>query len=457
MSDGGFILPEVINPPRRCLTIMVPDDPNHLQAFWGALQELGYWFSWQRDPDKKGSQVSQVWTQVIQEAHNKFYSDNPCEVDMSCADVADCIENDDQTQAAVRALASSQATPGNQAVPGERLPDAVWTGNLADTSECDYDSFWSQCMRFTDYLVSAGNDLLEQIELYTNGLEAAGFVEAIPVLGTFIDELQADQFLEMLDWVIESVAEWYAAADTQPNRIDIACALFCANRDDCNLSLEETWTILNNRLGGIFDPSSLNSVEDLITAATTLMTSPSVPLDAWVLFVISMSRVMGYLGVKGVEKTLNIMLKIAADQPSDDWIELCEDCPAPSDCPPEGDFTTGQHGWTSATGSANYTVYHAGEGWGRGNVNFNRIGIRIPQDGPVSKIRVKWNQAVAGVMDLSTFNYSTKLYSQTTGIASDVWEIDCVGYSGGILIDTYPTFSGSDWPAELRLICVELL
>lgn len=439
-----------------CVQLEIPDAPEYRQAFRGFLSDLGKYWSWSHTVGQSNDNAmaaAELWRKAGQTI---VYGQ--CGIDpMSCDDVTDCIETNEGTQSAIQAIVGNQATPGLKSTPGARLPDAVWSENLADTSECDYDSFWAQCMRFVDYLVPAGNDLLEQIELYSNGLEAVGFVEAIPVIGTFIDETQADQFLDMLDWVMETVTEWYAAADTQANRIDMACALFCANRDDCNLSLEETWNILNSRLGGIFNPSDLQSVPDLINAATTLMSSPTVPLDAWVLFVISVSRVMGYVGIKGVEKTLNIMLKVAADQPNDDWIALCEDCPVPEDCPPEGDFTTGAHGWTSATGSADYTVYHFGEGFGRGNTVPNRIGIRLPQSGTVSQIKIKWNTAYAGVMDISTFNYSGRLFQTIVGIPNEEWTIDTEGLTGGVLIDTYPQFEGSDWPSDARLICVTLI
>lgn len=77
-KDGGFRLPAVVNPPTRCVSFDIPDDPNHLAAFWGTLQELAYWFSWERDENKTGLAVSQVWMNVIEEARVRFYSGNPC-------------------------------------------------------------------------------------------------------------------------------------------------------------------------------------------------------------------------------------------------------------------------------------------------------------------------------------------------------------------------------------------
>lgn len=89
-KDGGFRLPEVIDPPKRCVSIDIPDDPNHIAAFWGALQALTYWFSWERDTNKTGLAASQVWMKTIQAAHTRFLSDNPCgnELPEDCVELA---------------------------------------------------------------------------------------------------------------------------------------------------------------------------------------------------------------------------------------------------------------------------------------------------------------------------------------------------------------------------------
>ncbi len=87
-KDGGFRLPLVIDPPTRCVSFDIPDDENHIAAFWGALQELAYWFSWERDDAHTGVQVSTVWMNVIDAAHTRFLSDNPCgnEMEDQCGD-----------------------------------------------------------------------------------------------------------------------------------------------------------------------------------------------------------------------------------------------------------------------------------------------------------------------------------------------------------------------------------
>src|SRR5690606_25264330 len=71
-----------------CVSIDIPDDPEHIRAFWGTLQTLAYWFSWQRDEDKTALAVSQVWMKTIQAAYTRFLSENPCGNEMT----EDCVE-----------------------------------------------------------------------------------------------------------------------------------------------------------------------------------------------------------------------------------------------------------------------------------------------------------------------------------------------------------------------------
>lgn len=77
-KDGGWLLPEVIDPPMRCVSFEIPDDQNHMMAFWGALNELTYWFNWQRDDAHTASPVAYKWQTIIQAAHDRFLSENPC-------------------------------------------------------------------------------------------------------------------------------------------------------------------------------------------------------------------------------------------------------------------------------------------------------------------------------------------------------------------------------------------
>lgn len=89
-KDGGWRLPLIVDPPTRCVSIDIPDDPNHIAAFWGTLQSLAYWFSWERDDNKTGLAASTVWARTLQAAHTRFHSGNPCgnEITEDCVELA---------------------------------------------------------------------------------------------------------------------------------------------------------------------------------------------------------------------------------------------------------------------------------------------------------------------------------------------------------------------------------
>lgn len=77
-KNGGYMLPDVIDPPNSvCVKVMVPDNPYHMAAFIGALDSLGRWYNWQRDPDKKGKEVAAVWRPIVEAARLSNCEDEP--------------------------------------------------------------------------------------------------------------------------------------------------------------------------------------------------------------------------------------------------------------------------------------------------------------------------------------------------------------------------------------------
>jgi hypothetical protein len=61
-NRAKYPLPEVDDPEAsRCFKVYVPDEPGHIQAFWGALYSLTRWYQWARDPQKRGKDVAAAW------------------------------------------------------------------------------------------------------------------------------------------------------------------------------------------------------------------------------------------------------------------------------------------------------------------------------------------------------------------------------------------------------------
>lgn len=63
-----FPIPETIDPPRKCISISIPDDPTHQKVFFGNLYTLTRWFNWQRTGDTSGKQAAAVWLEIFEEA-----------------------------------------------------------------------------------------------------------------------------------------------------------------------------------------------------------------------------------------------------------------------------------------------------------------------------------------------------------------------------------------------------
>lgn len=84
IKPHGYLIPDEIDPQRIRLCIEIPNEQKHLMAFWGALEELGKWFNWERDEEKRGVEVARVWQDVWRKARESFdlgecASDDPCQ------------------------------------------------------------------------------------------------------------------------------------------------------------------------------------------------------------------------------------------------------------------------------------------------------------------------------------------------------------------------------------------
>lgn len=79
MPKGAWLLPDNLIPTEyRCVQIMVPDEPQYVSAFWGALHSLTMWFNWERDDGHSGKIVGDVWREVIQTANDLWQTADPC-------------------------------------------------------------------------------------------------------------------------------------------------------------------------------------------------------------------------------------------------------------------------------------------------------------------------------------------------------------------------------------------
>jgi hypothetical protein len=60
-----YVLPEVIDPPRICTTVQVPNDIQHIGAFLGAIRGLASAYNWADDTAHTAKDVALVWRDVF--------------------------------------------------------------------------------------------------------------------------------------------------------------------------------------------------------------------------------------------------------------------------------------------------------------------------------------------------------------------------------------------------------
>lgn len=66
-------LPDVLEPPDTiCWCIELPDDEQHLAAFWGALSALGKRYSWGKPLTADSQIVAQYWLKLLMENEASF-------------------------------------------------------------------------------------------------------------------------------------------------------------------------------------------------------------------------------------------------------------------------------------------------------------------------------------------------------------------------------------------------
>ena len=326
----GKLLPSPVTPPDTvCFTIQVPNAVQYRAAFLGQIGVLAQALTWDHPTD--GTQcadceeAAQLWSKAIYEA---AWSDD-CEIDMSCANVADCIDTDIFVRNSINNMITNISTPGVLSVAGQAMTPTQTAMPLNPMDECDLDILWAQTEQFVLYATNAGTDLLNKIETYSNSLEAATFIELAPILGSIIDEVQLDKALQLFDWVAETAGEFYLAANNEIAREQLACDLFCPAKPDCVISIDLVWNVLNERLGGVLNPGDITNFVEFADALLTIVGNEDIALDLWLVSLTGFAKFLGYFGVRGLDETLRLVLLLAADEPSNNWETLCVDCGTP--------------------------------------------------------------------------------------------------------------------------------
>lgn len=74
-TKPGWVIPETIEPEDyHCVSIRVPNNLEHIAAFWAAIGTLGWYNAWAKDEAKRGKDIAAFWRDLIQEAKDNAYA-----------------------------------------------------------------------------------------------------------------------------------------------------------------------------------------------------------------------------------------------------------------------------------------------------------------------------------------------------------------------------------------------
>lgn len=302
-------------------------------------------------------------------------------ITVSCEDIADCIETNEATQAAIASAISTSETIENSIIQQLTNNNYAPSGNggsptnvtmtssqqsqnlLPDGFECDYPQLMAICRQVILEVHGAMMDFFEAVEVNTNLVEAGNILtDGVPVAGT------VNNTTEFADWMIESVTEQYQAAYNQEVEDTLACALFCLAEPECNLTYEMILDMYAGFAEGDFGlPSNANDFQSVVDWALGLTLTVSLGTVSALHYIIVNAMKFG-LGtvfqMSGLTSLRNIIRQAQGYQ--DFTYDTCECVEEPD---PTlywrwyGDFRQGAQG-TTASGATVPAGLLTNQGWG---------------------------------------------------------------------------------------------
>lgn len=324
----GLPLPSPVVPSDTiCFKMTIPNALEYRTALKGILSDLGRAWTWSQtigQDNEDAHTAAEIWRAAIATAE---YIEN-CEADMSCADVANCIETDAETQAAIDAavIGSSAVnsyfnTTNNIGVP---MLAAAAAANLTGDAACDLDALFGSVTAIINQLNVNNVDFLEQLEIESNTIErVADLFAAIPIAET----LPVDDALNFVDTLLGDIKENYDATVTTALIDEYRCGIFCLARDnpDCEVSFDTLIGYFENRLSVSFEPA--NIFLDFVSFFTDGTWVGTQIVDVMMLGQLAIWRAASnFLGLS--LRTLQVVGALGANDEDPDWAILCTDCPA---------------------------------------------------------------------------------------------------------------------------------
>lgn len=338
-----------------------------------AISEYFAWATrWQNPPDKENLDkfAGEIRWRLMQDVE-------------ICALVIACITDDDDVRAAleqwfVDTLPNSPAMQQvinqsyTQNLPGQVLPPSVTGANLIPGTEgCSNNQIWGAVSNFVDWMNLNNVDFLEKFEVLTNPIE--NLSNLLDSVGGVDVTVFGSALTEWINFIQDSLKENYDASYTTAYRNSVACDLYCISLVDCDLSLDDALTYFMGRIGSISLPETLlDGVVYWVTGVWTGTQFCDVMMAMQLAAFKFGNTFIGLLGMPSVQGAL----RLGYDQPTDDWVTLCEVCPEESSH--RFNFEIDEQGWQPF---GTYATYVDASGWFEDTTGIIWIYIPIPDGG----------------------------------------------------------------------------
>lgn len=256
-NKPGYQLPEIIVPEENiCVCVPLPKDWGHIRAFLGQIVELGYWYNWERDDDKRGREAAAVWREIfecINEEVNCIMSTgcgcgggintqvvihrtNPDTgyPEISTDDGVTWVSDPESIYNKAVVIAPIDAMD-TEVMRCEAANNVV--ENMKDLQQ-KYSAHIGQINNLTDFIATL---LADAVALLLTGIVGAALLPFITVLIPKIIGVARDIF--------NTTQEDYDALFTTDVWNDTLCIVYCLTPDDGEYT-EQEWSAIRNQLLG---------------------------------------------------------------------------------------------------------------------------------------------------------------------------------------------------------------
>lgn len=312
----------------RCIEIKIPDDDKFVHQLAGVIALCTKRYNYSNVNPAKVADIAELWLNA--------YIETDWEGCMNCEDVQDCIENHEGTKSAIRNTINNYLNDIDNPPAGVPQTASKSASNLAENlnPSCNHDVLWAQCKQLVATTNDYIEDLLDKFEGLSNSVELAeAALSVVPIFGD-----NAAAIPKYINLVQEFISENYTADYTTTPIVGyedtLACEIFCACFEDCEITVNRIFDILLARVVARYDTEIpvLSVLNDLASYLIGIDVGGDIVADmAFLLFwgglKLANFIVGGLLRQPAIgDGVLKVWLELAVNDANDDWLLACEDC-----------------------------------------------------------------------------------------------------------------------------------